>query len=103
MINKIHKWFSRLYDNMERWLFYGLILTVGITGTWVTYTHAVAFSDYFIVLLFATIFFAVFDWFDTYVLKKVDTIEELKKGNIAYALFLIAIALIVLSAAVTIS
>ena len=61
MISKIIQWISSIYNNVERWLFYGLILAVGIAGTWFTYNYAVQFSDYFIVLLFVTIFLAVFD------------------------------------------
>lgn len=95
--------FKWLYRNISRWLFYSLILAAGIIGTWFTYNYAIKFSDYFIVLLFTLIFFSVFDWFDTYVMKEIDTVKELKKGNIAYALFLVAVALLVLAASVTVS
>jgi hypothetical protein len=99
----LKQWTNWLYNNIERWLFYGLILVAGIIGTWFTYNYAVAFSDYFIVLLFVTIFFAVFDWFDNYILKTIDTINEIKKGNTAVSQFLVAIALLVLAAAITVS
>jgi hypothetical protein len=102
MIEKIGKQINWLYNNLERWLFYGLILLTGIAGTWFTYNYAVAFSDYFIVLLFVTIFFAIFDWFDTYILKTINTIDEIKKGNTAVSQFLLAIAVLVLAAAITV-
>lgn len=103
MIKNIKKVVSWLYSSLDRWLFYGLILLTGIAGTWFTYNYAIAFSDYFIVLLFVTIFFAVFDWFDTYILKSINTIDEIKSGNTAVSLFLVAIALLVLAAAITVS
>ena len=91
-----------IYTRRERILFYLLLLAGGIIGTWFTYNYAIAFSDYAIVLLFTTIFFGVFEWFDTYILKKIDTIDEIKNGNTAVSQFLIAVALLVLAAAITV-
>lgn len=88
----------------NQWRFYCALLVVGILGTWFTYYHAPAISDYFIVLIFALIFFAIFDWYDKKVQDEADTMDEiLNQKNIAYAGLLIARALIVLAAAVTVS
>lgn len=40
----------------------------------------------------------LFYQFDKYILKGIDTLEELQKGNIAYSLFLLAIAILISSA-----
>lgn len=50
-------------------------------------------------LLYIAILLSAFWIFDEKVMKEIDTIEELKKGNIAYAIFLLAIALLFLAVA----
>jgi len=50
-------------------------------------------------LLLLAIFLGVFYLFDQYVMNEIDTIQELKSGNVAYALFLVAIALLFLAVA----
>ena len=45
----------------------------------------------------------LFALFDKYVLVDIDTIDQLKQGNYAYALFLVAIALLFIAAAILIS
>lgn len=45
-------------------------------------------------------FVAVFIAFDKYVMKDIDTVKELREGNLAYAVFMVAVALLVLAAAV---
>jgi hypothetical protein len=59
-----------------------------------------AFGTFGESLLFLSIFLAVFYLFDRYVMKEIDTIEELKSGNVAYAIFLVAIAILFLAVAI---
>jgi hypothetical protein len=59
-----------------------------------------AFGSFGESLLFLAIFLAVFYLFDRYVIKEIDTIEELKSGNVAYAIFLVAIAILFLAVAI---
>lgn len=61
----------------------------------------IRFSVFTIGLMKAVTSIFLFWLFDKYALSEVDTIKELKKGNIAYAIFLLAIALIVSSAIVS--
>jgi hypothetical protein len=59
-----------------------------------------AFGTFGESLLFLSIFLAVFYLFDRYVMKEINTIEELKSGNVAYAIFLVAIAILFLAVAI---
>jgi MFS superfamily sulfate permease-like transporter len=51
-------------------------------------------------LVYIAIILFLFWLFDKKILKEVDTINELKNNNIAYALFLVAIALLFLAVAI---
>lgn len=81
-----------------------------------------AFKTFAVVAFFAVIFiFITFNWlielsafavgiakgtlgvflvwiFDKYAMKEIDTIQELKKGNIAYALFILGLCIVIGSA-----
>ena len=57
-----------------------------------------AFSAFSASILKIAIGGSLFFLFDRYVLIEVDTIEELKKGNIAYALFILGYALVIAAA-----
>lgn len=81
-----------------------------------------AFKTFAVVTFFAVIFiFISFNWlielssfavgiakgalgvllvwvFDKYAMKEIDTIQELKKGNIAYALFILGLCIVIASA-----
>lgn len=45
-------------------------------------------------ILLTGIFIGIYAAFDKYVMKDIDTVAELKKGNIAYAIALAAIAIV---------
>lgn len=61
----------------------------------VTYLYAVEFSAFAFGLGKVAISIVLFWLFDYFILHDVDTIEELKKGNVAYAIFLLALAILV--------
>lgn len=58
----------------------------------------VEMSSFVVTLLKAVIGIALYWWIDEYLLSHVNTLEELKKGNLAYALFLLGLAVIIASA-----
>jgi len=45
-------------------------------------------------LLYWALLIAAFVTFDNYVMSEIDTINEMKSGNVSYAIFLVAIALL---------
>ncbi len=51
-------------------------------------------------LLFVAVILGLFWLFDSRVMGNLDTVEELRKGNIAYAIFLLAIALLFVAVAI---
>lgn len=102
LVDLLFKPFRLVRKYLSHWVFYGLMIITGIGGVWFTYNYAVHFSDYFIVLIFVVMFLGIFEWFDTFVLKKVDTIKEIKEGNIAYAIFLLTLAVVILAGAITV-
>ncbi len=53
-------------------------------------------------MLVTIVFISMFTAFDKYVLKDIDTIQEIKKGNVAYALMLIAIAIVFIAGAIVV-
>ncbi|HYW93956.1 MAG TPA: DUF350 domain-containing protein [Bacteroidales bacterium] len=74
--------------------FFIWIILVGAAALTVLSIYAVAFSTLGFAFAKAAIALILFWLFDLYVMKEVDTFTELKKGNVAYALFLVAIALV---------
>ncbi len=71
------------------------IVVVGIAGIVILILllkYAEGFAQFGETLIYTAILTALFVAFDKYVMKLIDTIEELKKGNTAYAVFLLALA-----------
>lgn len=62
--------------------------------------HLEKYSLFFGSLFKVSFYVYIFWLFDKKILKSIDTISELKKGNIAYALFLVAIALVFIGASI---
>lgn len=75
-------------------LFVGLILLIALLH------FAPGFADFGEATIYASFLIAGFVSVDKYIMKNIDTIDELKKGNISYALFLNAIAILFLAVAV---
>lgn len=69
------------------------VLLIVVTFTWIVTLSAFAVGIGKGVLGFCLLYV-----FDRYALKEIDTIEELKKGNIAYALAFLAVALVIAAA-----
>jgi len=76
------------------WFFPALILaSIGLTGILFQYlpNMTTLATDLIRTAMAITVFFLV----DKYVMNEVDTIEELKKGNIAYAVFVLSYAIVI--------
>lgn len=79
------------------------IAVIGVVGAIVLVGFlllAPAFAVWGEALAVVAAFVAVFIAFDKYVMKDIDTVKELREGNLAYAVFMVAVALLVLAAAV---
>ncbi len=72
----------------------GMLVLVGLL------LLAPAFAVWGEALATVAAFVGVFVAFDRYVMKEIDTVKELREGNLAYAVFMVAVALLVLAAAV---
>jgi len=70
------------------------LMLFAIVATAITFNFAVEYSAFAAGLLKASLVVSLFVLFDKFVLKGINTIDELKKGNIAYAILLLAIALL---------
>ncbi len=66
-----------------------------------TFTSAVAFSAFAAALLKVAIILLLFEGLDRYLLEGIDTIGELKEGNVAVAVTLLALALLLAPAVAT--
>ncbi len=87
-------WLDRLSASGRARLFFAVAIAACLALVWWTFTHAHALSGFAAGLLKWLLALGVFYLFDAFVLSSVDTVEELKKGNVAYAIFLLAVAVI---------
>lgn len=86
---------------MKNILKYPLIVAIlGIVVFAVLYLSLQAFAGFGETIIYVSMLVALFIAFDKYILTDIDTITELKKGNIAYAIFMLAIAVLFLAVAV---
>lgn len=74
--------------------FFSLIIILSILAIAGTFTWALAYSGFAAAFAKAVIGILLFYAFDHFVMKDVDTLNQLMKGNTAYAIFLLSYALI---------
>lgn len=74
---------------------YSLIFLFGFITAYLSYIYFIEFTSFPMAILKSIIGIFVFWLIDKYALYEIDTIEELKKGNIAYAIFVLGICIIV--------
>ena len=74
--------------------FFVLLTTVVVVGVGYTFTRAIQFSGFAAALAKAAIGI-LFYAFYVFVMKRINTVEELKKGNVAYAVFLLGFAVVI--------
>lgn len=70
-------------------VFIVLLLTVSGVFVWYTFGYMIELSGFAAGMLKASIGVTIMYVFDVYVMRSVDTITELKNGNVAYALFMV--------------
>ena len=75
-----------------------LVSLVAALTIYLTFTFFINLSSFAVAITKAIISLILFWLFDKYAMKEVDTIEQLKNGNIAYALFMLALAVIIAAA-----
>jgi hypothetical protein len=85
----------------KRTLFLVAVGIVSIVAVALTFHYAVAYSAFAAALLKVSIILLLFEGLDRYLLEGVDTIGELKNGNIAIAVALLALALLLAPAVAT--
>lgn len=74
-----------------------ILLIAGVVSVYLMFTNLEAFSAFGVALLLAAIAIALLWAVDTFLLHGWDTIEEIKNGNIAAGLALVAYAIIIAS------
>src|SRR5690606_11217319 len=79
---------------MRGWIFVGVALLVSAALVAVTFAAVPALSGFAAGLLKAALAVGAFWAFDRFVLRDLDTVAELKAGNVAYGLMLVALALL---------
>lgn len=71
---------------------------ISILAVFITFNWFIEFATFAIAGLAIVGAIGAFWVFDRFILSEIDTIEELKKGNTAYAIFLLSIAIMVAAA-----
>lgn len=78
------------------------IVIASLLAIILTYIYAIEFSAFAFALGKVSIAIVLFWLFDKVVLKDIETIDEIKKGNIAYGLLLLSFAILIASAIVNV-
>lgn len=86
---------------MRGWIFVGVALLVSAALVAVTFAAVPALSGFAAGLLKAALAVGAFWAFDRFVLTDLDTVAELKAGNVAYGLMLVALALLLAATVAT--
>ena len=86
---------------MKVWQFFLLLFLVSVASVWYTFNYAVEFSAFAVALAKVFIGMFLFYLFDVWALKDIDTIQELKNGNIAVSIFFLGYAILVAACVAT--
>jgi len=76
-----------------------LLLSVGFLAVSIAYFTEV--SSFAVIATVSVLAISIFMLFDKYIMHEIDTITELKKGNVAYALFLLGICIVIAAAIIS--
>jgi len=74
------------------------ISIIAVLTIYLTFNFFINLSSFAVALTKAIISLILFWLFDKFGMKQIDSVEELKKGNIAYAVFMLALAVIIAAA-----
>lgn len=94
-LKKTKTMLSNLLDKIKTPLFFLVTIILAIFSLQITLNFFLEYSEFAFGFSWVIASIAFFVAYDKVVLRKVDTITEIKKGNIAYAIFLFAHALII--------
>lgn len=86
---------------MRGWVFVGAAIAVSAALVAVTFAAVPVMSGFAAGLFKAALAVGAFWAFDRFVLTELDTVEELKAGNVAYGLMLVALALLLAATVAT--
>jgi hypothetical protein len=75
-----------------------IISIISAFTIYLTFNFFINLSSFAVALTKAIISLILLWLFDRYGMKQINTIEELKKGNLAYAVFMLALAVIIAAA-----
>jgi len=75
-----------------------LVAAASIAAIYYTFNFLIEISSFAVGLGKAALGVFLFWIFDKYAMKEIDTVEQLKNGNIAYAIFLLSLAVLVSAA-----
>ncbi len=78
------------------------IATIGVAATVAFLLFLPQYAVWGELVAGVAIVIGIFAIVDRLVLDEIDTVKEIKKGNVAYALLLVAIAILVLAAAIVV-
>lgn len=84
-----------LTPKATRALLFAFLAVLAVAGVTYTFTAAVQYSAFAAAFAKAALAVAVFWAVDAYLLTEINTVDEIKSGNTAYGLFLVALALVV--------
>jgi len=75
-----------------------IISVISAFTIYLTFNFFINLSSFAVALTKAIISLILLWLFDRYGMKQINTIEELKKGNMAYAVFMLALAVVIAAA-----
>ena len=78
-----------------------IISIIAAVFIYITFNWFIEFSSFSVGLAKAVLGICLVWIFDKYAVKEIDTIEELKKGNTAYAIFFLGLCVVIASAILT--
>ncbi|MEZ4700052.1 MAG: hypothetical protein R2834_06960 [Rhodothermales bacterium] len=86
---------------MKVWQFFVLLFVASVLSVWYTFNYAVEFSAFAVALAKVFIGMFLFYLFDVWALRDIETIQELKNGNIALSIFFLGYAILVAACVAT--
>jgi hypothetical protein len=87
-------WIKDFLTRKKTPLFFVIIITTAVISIWWTFTTMLELSGFAAAFGKAVIGISLFFATDQWLLRDIETINELKKGNTAYAIFILSYALI---------
>ena len=74
------------------------IIIISVLLIYITFNWIIELSSFAVGMAKATLGIIIFYLFDKVAMKEIDTVQELKNGNVAYAIFMLSLAILVMAA-----